>query len=384
VIQGKSPLNWKHLLEAGPVTASAPCRVDMGGTLDIRTFSYPLQHLGPCTVNIALDLRTTVCLTPYKRGWIKVRSRGFQEAEFPAGQAPFRHPLGLMFAAADFFQAEGVHVSVHSASPPRSALGGSSVAAVALVGALMQTRRRQTDAAPAVHAGGVAMMAHAIEESIAGLPCGLQDQLAAAFGGVNAWHWQAPPQARGYRREALIARRGLRRLERHLMVAYVGVPHASVDINGRWVRQFVSGRYRQEWVEIIACTRRFAEALRLGNLAEAGQAMNQEVDLRRRMTPGVLDVIGRRLVAAARRCGCGARFTGAGGGGCLWALGEADDLSRLRPLWQDILGARRQARLLEARVAAEGLIIRSALTPPRSPPQEENASGSSAAASGKR
>ncbi len=360
MIQAKSSVvNWKKLLEAGPVTASAPCRVDMGGTLDIRTFSYPLQHLGPCTVNIALDLRTTVRIAPYKRGWIKVSSRGFPEAEFPANKAPFRHPLGLMFAVAAFFQAEGVHISVHSASPPRSALGGSSVAAVALAGAFMQARRRRADAMPAVHGSGVARVAHAIEESIAGMPCGLQDQLAAAFGGVNAWHWQAPPQARAFRRETLIARRGIRRLERHLLAAYVGVPHVSVDINGRWVRQFVSGRYRQEWVDIIACTRRFAEALRLRDFAEAGEAMNREVDLRRRMTPGVLDAIGRQLDAAARRCGCGARFTGAGGGGCLWAIGEVEALSRLKPLWQDILSARRQAHLLEVHVAGEGLKISS-------------------------
>ncbi|MFW6364320.1 MAG: bifunctional hydroxymethylpyrimidine kinase/phosphomethylpyrimidine kinase, partial [Spirochaeta sp.] len=33
----------------------------------------------------------------------------------------------------------------------------------------------------------------------------------------------------------------------------------------------------------------------------------------------VLDDIGAALVEAARKNGCGGRFTGAGGGGCLWA-----------------------------------------------------------------
>jgi len=358
MIQRKSQVNrdWRRLLECGPVTASAPCRVDMGGTLDIRTFSYALQHRGPCTVNIALDLRTTVRIAPYRRGWIKVSSRGFQDAEFPADQAPFRHPLGLMFAVAAFFRADGVHISIHSASPPRSALGGSSVAAVALVGAFTSASRR-LDGIPAAIGRSVALMAHGIEESNAGVPCGFQDQLAAVFGGINAWHWLAPPQAGVFRREALTARRKMQWLERHLIVAYVGVPHASADINGRWVRQFVSGRRRQEWVDIIACTRSFAEALRRGDYAAAAAAMNREVDLRRRMTPAVLDGIGSKLVAAARRCGCGARFTGAGGGGCLWAIGEAEAMSRLRPAWQGILSARRQAHLLEACVAEKGLKI---------------------------
>ena len=353
--ESQTNMDWRKILENGPVTASAPCRIDMGGTLDIRTFSNALQHHGPCTVNIALDLRTTVRIAPYTRGRIRIRSRGFRDAEFPAGRAPFRHPLGLMFAVAGFFQADGVNISVHSASPPRSALGGSSVAAVALVGAFTHARRRCGQST--VAGRSIALIAHAVEEGIAGVPCGLQDQLAAVFGGVHAWHWLAPPQAGVFRRETLIPRRGMRRLERHLLAAYAGVPHVSADINGQWVRQFISGRRRQEWVEMIACTRSFAEALRRRDYAGAAAAMNREVDLRRRMTPAVLDGLGRRLVAAARRCGCGARFTGAGGGGCLWAIGEADALSQLRPAWQDILSARRHAHLMEASVAGEGIRV---------------------------
>lgn len=355
MIRKEKLVDWKRLLGSSPVTASAPCRVDVGGTLDIRTFFYPLRHLDPCTVNIALDLRTSVRLTPYRAGRIRVSSRGFPDAEYPAGQAPFRHPLGLMFAVAAFFQAEGVHIAVHSASPPRSALGGSSVAAVALVAAFMQAGRRSSDGRPAIDRQSVARVAHAIEESIAGVPCGLQDQLAAVFGGVNAWHWLAPPGKAAFRREVLVARRGWQGLERRLLTAYVGVPHASVDINGRWVQQFVSGRFRQEWADIAACTRSFADALRRRDYAAAGAAMNREMDLRRRMTPAVLDGIGRKLAAAARRCGCGARIAGAGGGGCLWAIGPVDAIARLKPVWEGILSARRDTRLLETRVAGEGL-----------------------------
>jgi D-glycero-alpha-D-manno-heptose-7-phosphate kinase len=201
--------DWQKALEQGPVAVSAPCRVDMGGTLDIRTFSYPLQHLGPCTVNIALGLRTTVRLLPHARGRVKVSSRGFKSADFSAGRAPFRHPLGLMFATAAFFNAAGVHIRVESDSPPRSALGGSSVAAVGLVRAFMEIRRRARLTA-AVDGRSVALLAHALEESVAGVPCGYQDQLAAAFGGVNAWHWRTLPRAQVFRREVLIPRSGWR------------------------------------------------------------------------------------------------------------------------------------------------------------------------------
>jgi D-glycero-alpha-D-manno-heptose-7-phosphate kinase len=176
---------------------------------------------------------------------------------------------------------------------------------------------------------------------------------------VNAWHWLARSRVQVFRRETLIPRRGLGRLEAHLLVAYVGVPHASSDINGRWVRQFVSGKCRVEWAEIAACAQRFAHLLRQGHYSAAAAVMNREMDIRRRMTPDVIDRLGGSLTAAARRQGCGARFSGAGGGGCLWALGEADAVAGLKPLWQQRLAERRGACLLEAKVARQGLRLES-------------------------
>ncbi|MGD8492510.1 MAG: galactokinase, partial [Desulfobacterales bacterium] len=114
---------FKYILENGPIEASAPCRIDMGGTLDIRTFYYPLRHLSPCTFNAAIDLRTRVRLMPYHNDRIKISSKGFKSAEFHIDQAPFTHPLGLMFAAGVYFDAKNVHAQIESQSPPRSALG---------------------------------------------------------------------------------------------------------------------------------------------------------------------------------------------------------------------------------------------------------------------
>ena len=123
----------RSILELEPLEASAPCRVDMGGTLDLSTFYLPLHHLGPCTFNVALDLRTRVTLRPFDKGRIRISSLGFEDLVVDSRQAPFHHSLGLMSAVAAYFQADGVHIDIRSESPPRSALGGSSVAAVALI-----------------------------------------------------------------------------------------------------------------------------------------------------------------------------------------------------------------------------------------------------------
>ena len=75
-------MNLEKQLEQYPIHTSVPCRVDFGGTLDIRTLFLPLQHLAPSTFNMALDLRTSVRLSPWQKGCIKVSSRGFESAVF--------------------------------------------------------------------------------------------------------------------------------------------------------------------------------------------------------------------------------------------------------------------------------------------------------------
>ncbi|WP_300669682.1 galactokinase [Desulfoluna sp.] len=334
-----------------PTISSAPCRVDMGGTLDLATFYLPLQHLNPATFNLALDLRTRVRISPYKKGWVRVDSRGFESAEFPARELPFAHPMGLMFGIAAFFDVSGVKIEIDSASPPRSALGGSSVAAVALCAAFLSAlegvengEALQTRAA---------RIAQSVESAVAGVVCGIQDQMAAAFGGVSLWHWDGE----GQHRHASVFHGEEVDLAPHIAVAYCGIPHDSLNVNSRWVKGFLSGSCRQEWHQIIQLTHDFAESLGRQDWQGAAELMNQETRIRVAMTPDVLDETGTRLGKIAEEHGCGARFTGAGGGGCLWMVGEADAMVSARNAWKTSLEETPGARLLPSGVAWSGVVI---------------------------
>jgi D-glycero-alpha-D-manno-heptose-7-phosphate kinase len=326
----------------------------MGGTLDLSTFYLPLRHLRPCTFNLALNLRTSVRLEPYREGKIKVSSVGFESLEVDSRHMPFTPPLGLMLAVAAYFEADGIHIDIHSSSPPRSALGGSSVAAVALVWAFCKALARQGADMPEPKA--VALLAQSIEQSIAGVPCGLQDQLAAAFGGVNGWYWGDDTLPPGFSRRCVVPESAYPQLQRCLLVAYCGVPHVSCDVNSTWVRQFVQGRHREHWHRIVRQSRLFIDALATGDYDLAARAMNRETAIRRELTPDVLDDMGEALAQAAVRQGCGSRFTGAGGGGCLWALGAPDKIDALRPVWGQLLAKRPHARLLDAVIDPSGLL----------------------------
>jgi D-glycero-alpha-D-manno-heptose-7-phosphate kinase len=346
----------KKLLESGSVEASAPCRIDLGGTLDIKTFYYQLHHLSPCTFNIAIRLRTSVRLYPYKNDMIKISSTGFADTEYPADRVPFDHSLGLMFSIASYFRASGVHIVIDSVSPPRSALGGSSAAAVALIGAF--SKLFESAGQPSFSLEKTAMLAHTIEESVAGVPCGMQDQLAAAYGGVNAWYWNGDAAGPAYEQKVLAEKKQYQKLEKQILLAYCGMPHESKNINGKWVRQFLSGRYRKLWAEIAGFAHSFVEAFAGSDIKKALKAMNNEMEIRRKMTPEVLDAMGDKLVKSVVENGCGARFTGAGGGGCIWALGEEEDVLRLKGLWEGLLADQEEARLLPVEIDPDGLKTR--------------------------
>jgi D-glycero-alpha-D-manno-heptose-7-phosphate kinase len=332
------------------ICASAPCRIDMGGTLDLSTFYYPLRYLEPCTFNAAINLRTQVILTSYDTGRIKISSKGFKAADYPANEAPFDHPLGLMFAVATFFHAHGVHIQIVSTSPPKSALGGSSSAAVALVAA-----KQMVENPLPVSLKTIGLLAHGLEQSVAGIPCGIQDQLAAVFGGINAWYWTGDPGAELVKQKAVLSGARIKAFERSLLLAYCGVPHISKDTNSRWVKDFVAGRFRKEWGKIVRCTQRFVDALEKENYKEASRMMNCETQIRKKMTPDVLNEMGEKLVFSAIEHQCGARFTGAGAGGCIWALGKPADINRLKDDWRLILVENKEARLLDVGVDTEGL-----------------------------
>jgi D-glycero-alpha-D-manno-heptose-7-phosphate kinase len=346
----------QRILEKKPIEASAPCRIDMGGTLDIRTFYYPLRHLSPCTFNIAVGLRTRVRLLPHHHERIKISSTGFESAEFPTDQAPFVHPLGLMFAIAAYFNARNIHIQIESPSPPRSALGGSSAAAVALIAACSKFVELADSSKP-LSRSQIAVLAHGLEESVAGVPCGIQDQLAATYGGVNAWMWPTSIQSAQFRRKAVLQKRFYKDFEQHLLVAYCGKPHESKDINSRWIEQFLSGKFRHNWREIVLCTHQFISAVADRNYLLAAGLMNRETAIRQKMTPDVLDEIGIQLTHAAVAHHCGARFTGAGGGGCIWALGEVKHIDSLRVIWEEILSSENEAFLLDPKIDSRGLVV---------------------------
>ena len=341
----------QNFLAKHQVEATAPCRVDAGGTWDIKAMALPFERLRPITVNIALNLRTSVVLSPYKDGWVKISSDGFLRGEsFSRDQLPLTPPFGLFFAAVSYFDVHGMAVEIRSQSPVKSALGGSSTALVALIKALSKVSSgKKMSAKEILH------LAYHLEDGISGGNCGLQDHAAAVYGGVNQWEWHYGKRTAPFKRTPLLDRKGQREFSKHLLVAYSGKSHISSITNRKWTQDFLSGRTRAGWIKVNEIVHQLAIAIKRLDWKQAAGLLQEEMALRRTLTPEALIPITEKLWAQAEREGCGARFAGAGAGGSIWALGEVNNIRRLRKIWQETLETVRDARILDCEVDPHGV-----------------------------
>lgn len=348
------PSSLKKELAAKPLEASAPCRVDSGGTWDIKAMALPLELIKPVTLNIALNLRTRVNISPFQDGWIKVSSEGFPRGEeYPRERVPFDSPFGLFFAAISHFGVDGIHARIISESPVKSALGGSSTALVALIEALsrLSVRMGQKRLSPReiLHLG------YHLEDGVSGGNCGIQDQAAAVYGGVNRWLWRYGRTGSLFKREPLLDGKGQRELSKRILVAYSGKSHISSLINQTWIKEFLSGKTRVGWVKVNEIVSRLTEAVKGRKWAEAAKLLRDEMALRREITPDALISITETLIDQAESLGCGARFAGAGAGGVVWALGKIDDMGQLKKGWERTLSPVKGARILQCSVDPVGV-----------------------------
>jgi D-glycero-alpha-D-manno-heptose-7-phosphate kinase len=315
--------------------------------------ALPLERVSPTTVNIALTLRTHVTLSPFDDGWVRISSQGYPESETcRTDELSFQPPFGLFLAAISHFGVHGVQVHISSQSPVRSALGGSSTALVALLKGLSklasQLGRKPLSARELLH------LAYHLEDAIAGGNCGLQDQGAAVYGGISKWEWHFGGAKTPYKRIPLLDRKGHEEFSDRLVVAYSGKRHISAEVNRRWITDFLEGRTREGWVRVNQVVRRFADAVSARSWGKAARLLREEMALRRELTPEALIPITDKLVTQAEGEGCGARFAGAGAGGCIWAVGSAKDTQRLRRRWEQTLSSVSDARILNCRVDSAG------------------------------
>lgn len=329
------------------VLAWAPYRIDAGGTWDIKALALPFERHGPVTLNLALDLGVEVEILPFTKGLVRIRSPHYPALEGKLGSMAFNSPLGLFAICLSHFGIEDIAVEIRPALPPGSALGGSSSALIALLVALREHLQLKIDDE------GLVTLAYHMEDIHQSGGAGMQDHLAAMYGGAHLWRWtySSYPFFKG---EGLPSKT-LEALKERILVAFVGSAHFSPGLNRSFVSDFMEGRQRGLWLEANEIVKELWQAIQKFRWEEAARLLRQETQLRKVLTKDAFnDPFLVAFIDKAEETGCGARFTGAGSGGCVWALGEADRIRLLKEKWLSLSFQEQGAILLDTRPSEKG------------------------------
>ena len=342
-------------LKEHEVVASAPYRLDVGGTWDLKAFALLYRHIMPTTTNMAVSLRTKLRLKPYKERQIRISDPTLSE-EYCIDDLHFHTRFGLLVAIISHFNVHGMELELSYEAPPRSGLGGSGVLAVTTIAAF--TKTLELLGMPGLPKMRIVELAHDIEDGLRYSYTGLQDQCAAAYGGVNMWRWTYASTNGKFQREKLLSPEDHRDLEDRLVVVYIGQAHDSSDVNSQQVGWFLNGHTRSPWLRINQIANEFGLALKSRDWERASDLINEETRLRLEMVPCRITPLGKSLQKVAKEYAAGFATAGAGNGGCVWALcREPEDALELRSNWTDMLRDVETAKALQTGIAEEGLKI---------------------------
>jgi D-glycero-alpha-D-manno-heptose-7-phosphate kinase len=273
-------------------------------------------------------------------------SPGIQVTLRPAdGPAYPPHDRLVLAALEEYPPGQAVAVQVSSGVPAGSGLGTSSAVAVGLIGALLATRGEECS--PLL----VAREAHRLETEVLGEECGLQDQLAAARGGINYIVVDRYPDF------AVESVPDWPQLGELLSTVYLGRPHISAQVH----RDVIERGDRAA----LAAMRLAGEAARAAvmgrDLRGLAEAMRQNDEAQRNLHPDVVGEEALEAIDLARRCGAIAwKVNGAGGDG--GSLAVLHDSPAARSVFDDEVEKTGRWRVLQLRMSG-GLVV--GVNPPR-------------------
>ena len=344
---------WTDLstrLRQNKVESTAPTRLHCGGSTDHRLTGLLCRLWRPVTTNIAIDLRARVKLRPHKSGRVRVRIDKVGKEDFAAPDLPFTGPFALVAALVCYVGVHGLAIDIATDFPFESGLGGSGAVAVALIGALFAALNRS--APTARDYPRLVQIAHNVEDSLF-RNTGMQDQAAALYGGANKWEWQYGDRLR-FKRQVLLP--DVSPLSEHILLAYAGRPHYETRGGSRLLDRFKETTSIDLLVRISEEARKFAAAIKRSNYAAAGTCLVAEHRLRSTLLP-VSRKEDLKLIDMATAENCGVSVAGSGGGGCIWAIGEKQDIAALKSRWSTALGPGNSSMLLPVKATDEGLRV---------------------------
>jgi D-glycero-alpha-D-manno-heptose-7-phosphate kinase len=337
------------------VEARAPTRIDLaGGTIDL--WPLFLLHDDPVTVNAAIDLYACATIESTRDGSVELVSADRDRKARFASAAQLRASLKEAPAELEFPMRLAAHflgqgkprpvscrITTDCQAPAGSGLGGSSTLGIALASALDRYTSR------GLPPEDLLALTRSIETQVLRIPTGEQDYHPALRGGALALHYTVE----GTRVERLAVDENA--LRQRTVLVFTGVSRSSGISNWDMLKRHLDGdvEVRGALDRIIGATHAMRRSLLAADWDAAGEALAQEWEARKKMSPKVTNGAIDRLIDAARSDGAVAgKVCGAGGGGCvvLWArAGRREAVAES--------AVRQGARVLDFRYVTDGVSV---------------------------
>jgi D-glycero-alpha-D-manno-heptose-7-phosphate kinase len=293
------------------VNSVAPIRIcDLGGWTD----TWFAEHGKVLNISVYpyVQCQMVVQSAQQVKGQLTIHAENYGDRYTidPSAVVYDKHPL--LEAAVDAMEVPkdlDIEVSIYSEAPGGCSTGTSAAVSVALIGALdALTPGRMTP-------GEVAAKAHEVETRYLKLQCGIQDQIASAYGGICYMDMTRYPDSRVS--NVLIPNATWWELEARLSLIFLGKTHKSSEVHERVIRELEDAG--PDCPKIDALRQPPVDgknALFTGDFAAFGRAMQANTDYQAELNPSLVSDRAREVIDVARRHGAlGWKVNGAGGEG---------------------------------------------------------------------
>lgn len=288
------------------IISRTPYRISLfGGGTDFP--AWYLRH-GGCVISSSIDkyvYLTCRYLPPffehrYRVSWSKIElCSELEQISHPAVPAIVKH-VGVT---------RGLEIQAVGDLPARSGMGTSSSFSVGLLNALYALSGKM------ISKHELAKEAIYIEQHVLKENVGSQDQVSAAYGGINRIEFHTSGEINVT--PITVARERIDELNSHLMLFYTGIARTSSNIQSKLVNELDAKRRQLRIMKDLV-----EESIGILNSRESitsfGELLKEAWDAKRSLSSVVSNTDVDQMHAIAMEAGAiGGKITGAGGGGFL-------------------------------------------------------------------